>query len=181
VKNWRNLLVLNIGLLLLLGSFVVYGVRISQKFSLDRPLFEQFVFFLLMFLPGLTLLAIYGTMGYHSSDNPLGLIPKLILGLILITNAITMLNYLMVAPSAGVLSIAFWFYLAIAGFGLANFVFGLVVWNGRRWGMWALGISAFLLFILKFAGSVPIIPSIFELSTVVVLFFLIRSVWTEMD
>jgi hypothetical protein len=198
VKNWRNLLVLNIGLLLLLGSLIIFGLRISQtmipagstpeqiaqltkQFGLDRPLFEQYGFFLLLFLPALILLAIYGTVGFRRPDNPLGILPKLILALILVTNTLTALNYLLVAPSAQVFSTAFWFYLAIAGLGLTNFAFSLVVWNGLRWGMWSLGVSAFLMFILKFTGSVPIIPSIFELSTVVVLFFLIRTVWSEMD
>ncbi len=47
--------------------------------------------------------------------------------------------------------------------------------------MWAYGIAAFLMFVLKFAGSVPIIPSIIELSAVVVLIYLIRPLWSEME
>jgi hypothetical protein len=76
---------------------------------------------------------------------------------------------------------AFWTFLTVAVLGLANVAFVLVIWNGFRWGMWAYGISAFLLFILKFAGSVPIIPSIIELSAVIVLIYLLRPIWVEME
>jgi len=198
VNNWRNSLVLFLGLLLILGSLIVYGVRVAQtsipagstpqqieqltqQYGLDRPLFEQFGAFLWMFLPGITLLGIYGTIGICRPGNPHRILTKIVMALILLTNVITALNYLVVASTAEAFSAAFWTFLAVAGLGLANFAFCLVVWNGYRWGMWCLGISAFLMFILKFAGSVPIVPSLFELSSVVVLYFLIRPVWSDMD
>jgi hypothetical protein len=199
VKNWRNFLVLNVGLLLVLSSFIVYGARVAQtsipagstpqqieqltqQYGLDRPFIEQYDVFLLMFLPGFILLWIYGTIGISRPDNPIWILPKIILVLILFTNVITALNSLAIASKAEALSPpAFWLFLAVAALGLANFVFCLVVWNGYRWGMWCLGISTFLMFILKFSGSVPIVPSLFELSAVVVLYFLIRPVWSDMD
>ena len=192
MKNWRSYLILNLGLLFVLASFIIYGKQISQtiipagstpqQYGSDRLFIEQYGVFLLLFLPGLTLLGIYGTIGIHRSDNPIWILPKIIMVLILLTNVITALNSLAVASKAVVLSPpAFWLFLVVAALGLANFAFCLVIWNGYKWGMWAFAIAAFLMFILKFAGSVPIIPSLFELSTVVVLFILIRPVWPEMD
>jgi hypothetical protein len=192
MKHWRSYLILNLGLLFVLASFIVYGKQISQtvtpagstpqQYGSDRLFIEQYGVFLLLFLPGLTLLGIYGTIGMHRSDNPIGILPKTVLVLILFTNAITALNSLAVASKAIVLSPpAFWLFLVVAALGLANFAFCLVIWNGYKWGMWAFAIAAFLIFVLKFAGSVPIIPSLFELSAVVVLFILIRPVWSEMD
>jgi ABC-type dipeptide/oligopeptide/nickel transport system permease component len=163
------------------GSTPQQVEKFTQKYGLDRPLFEQFGTFLWMFLPGITLLGIYGTIGIRRPGNPHGILTKIVMALILLTNAITALNYLVVASTAEALSAAFWSFLAVAGLGLANFAFCLVVWNGYRWGMWSLGSAAFLMFILKFAGSVPIVPSLFELSAVVVLYFLIRPVWSDMD
>jgi hypothetical protein len=199
MKNWRSYLILNLGLLLVLASFIVYGIQISQtiipagstpqqieqltqQYGSDRAFIEQYGVFLLLFLPGLTLLGIYGTVGIRRPDNPIGIIPKIIMVLILFTNVITTLNSLAVASKAVVLSPpAFWMFLVVAALGIANFAFCLVIWNGFKWGMWSYGIAAFLMFILKFAGSVPIIPSLFELSAVVVLIYLLRPVWAEMD
>ena len=199
MKYWRSYLILDLGLLLALASFIVYGTQISQtvtpagstpqqieqltqQYGSDRVFIEQYGIFLLLFLPGLTLLGIYGTIGIHRSDNPIGILPKIVIVLILFTNVITALNSLAVASKAVVLSLpAFGLFLAVAALGLANFAFCLVIWTGYKWGMWAYAITAFLMFILKFAGSVPIIPSLFELSAVIVLFILIRPVWPEMD
>jgi hypothetical protein len=102
--------------------------------------------------------------------------------LVVLTNVVTTLNSLAVASKAIFLSpLAFWMFLAVAAIGLANFAFSLVIWNGFRWGMWAYGIAAFLMFTLKFAGSVPVIPSLIELSAVVVLIYLLRPIWAEME
>ena len=199
MNNWRRFLFLNLGLLLLLGSFIFYGIKISQTFipagstsqqiaqltqqyGSDRVFIDQYRVFLLLFLPGLTLLGIYGTIGIRRPDNPIGIVPKFVMVFILFTNIITSLNGLAVASKAIIISLpAFWMFLVVAMLGLANFAFCLVIWNGFKWGMWTYGISAFLMFILKFAGSVPIIPSLFELSAVVVLIYLIRPFWSEMD
>jgi len=199
MNNWRRYLILNLGLLLVLASFIIYGVQIShtiapagstpqqidqltQQYGSDRVFIEQYGVFLLLFVPGLVLLGIYGAIGVRQPENPIGIIPKIVMVLILLTNVITTLNSLAIASKAIVLSRpAFWLFLAVAALGLANFVFCLVIWNASRWGMWAFAITAFLMFVLKFGGSVPIIPSLFELSTVVVLYVLIRPIWSEMN
>jgi len=199
MNNRRRFIILYVGLLLVLGSFILYGIKIiqaappagstpqqidqfAQQYGTDQAFINQYGVFLLMFLPGLTLVGIYGAIGNQSPDNPVGIVPKAIIVLIILTSVLTTLNSLAVASKAIVLSpLAFWMFLVVAALGLANFAFVLVVWNGIRWGMWAYGITASLMFILKFAGSVPIIPSIIELSAVVVLIYLIRPLWIEMD
>ena len=199
MNNWRRYLILNLGLLLVLGSFILYGIKISQtvvpagstplqieqltqQYGSDRAFIDQYSGFLLLFLPGLTLLGIYGTIGIRRSDNPIGIVPKTVMVLIILSNVITTLNSLAVASKAIALSPpAFWMFLVVAALGMANFAFCLVIWNGFKWGMWSYGIAAFLMFTLKFAGSVPIIPSIIELSAVIVLIYLLRPLWAEMD
>jgi hypothetical protein len=199
MKKWRSYLVLVIGLLLLLTSFILYGIQVSQaspatgsavlsgdqlgqQYGTDRIFIEQYGVFLLLFLLGLTLVCIYGTIGIRRPDNPVGLVPQFIIVLVLLSNAVTTMNSLAVASKAIVLSLpAFWTFLAVAALGLANVAFVLVIWNGFRWGLWAYGVGAFLLFVLKFAGSVPIIPSIIELSAVIILIYLLRPIWSEMD
>ena len=199
MNNWRRYLILNLGLLLVLGSFILYGIQISrtvvpagstpqqidqltQQYGSDCVFTDQYGVFLLLFLPGLILLGIYGTIGIRRPDNPIGIVPQIVIALILITSVITTLNSLAVASKAIVLSPpAFWMFLVVAALGLANFAFCLVIWNGFKWGMWSYGSAAFLMFTLKFAGSVPIVPSIIELSAVVVLIYLLRPIWAEMD
>ncbi len=199
MKNRRRFIILYLGLLLVLGSFVLYGLQVvrsapppdstpqqldefARQYGTDQAFIDQYGVFLLMFLPGLTLIGIYGAIGVQSPDNPIGIVPKAIMLLVMLSSVITAMNSLAVASKAIILSPpAFWMFLAVAALGLTIFAFILVLWNGFRWAMWAYGFAAGLMFILKFAGSGPIIPSIIELSAVVVLIYLIRPVWWEMD
>ena len=181
LKNWRNFLVLALGLGLVLGSLLAYGIRIAQTIIPAGSTPEQLSLFLWLFLPGITLLGIYGTFGIRRlGGNPHGIVPKVVMVLILLASAITAVSYLLVASTAGVLSAAFWANIVTAILGLANFAFCLVIWNGYRWGVWCLGGSAFLMLVLKFAGG-AVLSSLFEFSAVVVLYFLIRTYWNDMD
>ena len=197
-KAFRSIL-LGVGLLLLISSLVLYGLQVyrsapplgstpqqidqlAQQYGTDQAFIQEYTLFLSLFVLGLAFLFVYGAVAVNRPDNPIGIVPKVVIVLIVLTNIITSLNGLAVASKAIVVSPpAFWVFLVVAALGLANFAFVLVVWNGIRWGMWAYGIAAFLMFVLKFAGSVPIIPSIIELSAVVVLIYLVRPLWNEMD
>jgi len=199
VKNWRNYIVLIIGILLVLVSFVIYGLRVSetiipagstlqqtqhliQEYGLNKPVIEQYGWFLFTFLPGLTLLGIYGTIGLSRRDFQQWGLTKFVVVVMLITETVTMLNYLIMAHASITESpAAFWVALLDAALALANFAFLLVVWNGYKWGVWAFGITTFVLCTLKFVGKVPIFPVLFELSSVVILIYLIRSAWPEME
>jgi ABC-type dipeptide/oligopeptide/nickel transport system permease component len=199
VKNWRNYLVLTSGIVLVLLSFILYGGRVSRttipagstpqqieeltrKYSLDRPLIEQYGWFLFTFLPGLTLLGIYGTMGLPRRKFSHWILVKLFIILMLITNTVTMLNFLITAQaSLQDARPAFWVALVVAALALANFAFLLIIWNGHRWSVWAFGFASFILCTLKFAGQVPIFSVLFELSSVVILIYLLRSSWPEMN
>ena len=199
MKNWQNYLVLGVGIVLVLVALVFYGIRISetiipagstpkqvenltQKFGLDRPVIEQYELFLITFLPGLTLLGIYATIGLRRRGFQQGILPKAFIVLMLITNTTTMLNYLVTAHASLQEALpAFWFALVDAGLALINFIFLLVVWNGYKWGFWAFGVTSFVLCTLKFVGHLPIFPVLFEFSAVIILFYLIRSSWPEME
>ena len=199
MKNWRNFLVLAVGILLILVSFVIYGVRVSETsipagsspqqieqlthlYGLDRPLIEQYSAFLFTFLPGLTLLGIYGTVGLRREDFQHWILVKIFIVLMLITNTVTILNSLVTAHASMQEALpAFWLNLLVAGLALANFGFLLVIWNGFKRGAWAFGITSFVLCTLKFVGHVPIFPVLFEFSSVLILIYLLRSSWAEME
>ena len=199
MKNWPKQLVLAIGILLVLVSLTIYAVRviktflpagsspqqvqhITQVYGLDRPIIEQYGLFLFTFLPGLTLLAIYGTVGQKNRDFQPWILVKLLIVVMLITNTITMLNFFVTAHASLQDSLsAFWTALVVACLALANFAFLLVVWNGYKWGVWAFAITSFVLCTLKFVGLTPIFPVLFEFSAVIILFYLLRSSWSEME
>jgi len=198
VRNWRNYLVLSLGILLILVSFVIYGLlvfrtripagstpqqieQLTQIYGLDRPVIVQYQWFLFTFLPGLTLLGIYGTIGLHRQGFQHWFLIKVFIILMLITNTVTMLNLLVTAHTSMQEALpAFWLALAVAVLALANFGFLLVIWNGLKKGVWAFGILSFMLCTLKFVGQVPILPLLFELSAVIILIYLLRSSWPEM-
>jgi len=199
MKKWLRDLILFAGLILMIGSFILYGLQVyrnapplgstplqidqfAQQYGSDTAFIDQYGLFLLLFLPGLILLCVYGAFGISRPDNPIWFLPKIVMVLVILSSVVTCLNSLGVASKAVVVSpAAFWMFLAVAALGLTNIAFVLVTWNGFKWSMWAYGTSAFLMFVLKFAGSVPIIPSILEVSAVVVLIYLLRPVWGEMD
>jgi ABC-type dipeptide/oligopeptide/nickel transport system permease component len=199
MKNWRKHLVLMIGIMLVLISLVIYVIRITETFlpagstpqqiqqmtqayGLDRPVIEQYGWFLFTFLPGLTLLGIYATLGIKRPDFQQGLLAKILIIIMLITNTVTMLNFVVTAHASLQDSLAaFWTALVVAFLALANFAFLLVVWNGYKWGLWAYGVSSFVLCTLKFVGLTPIFPVLFEFSAVLILFYLIRFSWDEME
>ena len=199
MRNWRNYLVLGIGILLVLVSLVIYALRISEtmlpagstpqeiqrltsEYGLDRPIFEQYGWFLFTFLPGLTLLAIYATLGQKGRDFQQNILAKILIVVMLVTNTVTMLNFFVTAHGSLQDSLAaFVTALVVAGLALANFAFLLVVWNGYKWGVWAFGINSFVLCTLKFVGLTPIFPVLFEFSAIIILVYLIRSSWNEMD
>ena len=199
MKNWRNYLVLVTGIVFVLVSFIIYGLRVletaipegstpqqveqlTRQYGLDRPVIEQYKWFLFTFLPGLTLLGIYGTIGLGKRDFQHWILVKVFIVLMLITNTVTILNFLVTAhASAQEDLLAFWAALLVAVLALANFVFLLVIWNGYRWSVWAFGIASFVLCTLKFVGHVPIFPVLFELSSVIILIYLLRYSWSEME
>ncbi len=137
---------------------------------------EQYEWFLFTFLPGLTLLGIYGTFGLGKRDFQHWILVKIFIVLMLVTNTITILNFLVTAHvSVQDTPLAFWAALVVAALALANFAFLLVIWNGYRWSVWAFGITSFVLCTLKFVGQVPIFPVLFEFSSVIILIYLLRS------
>ena len=198
MKNWRNFLVLGIGIGLVLASFVIYGLRVwetilpsgstpqqiaqlTRQYGLDRPIIAQYEWFLFTFLPGLTLLGIYATFGLGRRDFQHWILVKVFIVLMLITNTVTILNFLITAhASVQDTPLAFWAALVVAALALANYAFLLVIWNGLRWSVWAFGIASFVLCTLKFVGQVPIFPVLFELSSVIILIYLLRYSWSAM-
>ena len=199
MTNWRKYLVLDLAILLVLISLGIYVLRIlqtflpagstpaqiqqvTQQYGLNRPIIEQYGWFLFTFLPGLTLLGIYATVGQPRRDFQPGILVKILVVIMLVTNTVTMLNFFVTAHASMQDSLpAFGTALVVACLALANFVFLLVVWNGFKWAVWAYGFSSFVVCTLKFVGLTPIFPVLFEFSAVIILFYLLRTSWETME
>ncbi len=132
MKNKRRFIILGLGLLLMVSALALYGFQVvrsapplgstpeqidqlAQQYGTDQAFIQDYGIFLILFILGLTLLFIYGVIGINDPDNPIGLVPKVIIVLIILTNVITALNSLAVASKAIVVSPpAFWVFLAVA-------------------------------------------------------------------
>lgn len=197
MKFWPRTLLLYFSLALLLAGLIFYGVLVSrtiippgstpgqiarqiQKYGLDRPVPQLYAPFLFTFLPGLALLGLYVTVGLRQKDFHHWIVTRVVIIFLLITSVINIWTFFVTAQASLQDALpAFWLSLAVALLALGNFIFLLLVWNGRRWGMWAYGISTFVMDTLKFVGHIPIFPILFELFSVVILIVLLRPVWNE--
>jgi hypothetical protein len=184
MKIRRNIIILSLGILLVLAGVIFYIVRISQSTPpvKSTPIATYYGPFLFLFLPGLTILIIYGMVGIGKPSPYQTILVKVFLILILLGNIITAVNYLLVSvPYSQLLSIDFYLKTILIALSLANILFSLVVWNGYKWGFWGFVVSSFFAFVLNFIGGVPIVPIIFGASEPVVLYFLIRPAWSDLE
>jgi hypothetical protein len=178
---FRKPLVLIIGIALVLASFAVFALGISGTIPV-----VQKGWFLGTSLPGLALIGLYATVGVPGPDfqkrSFIWILVKILIVIMLLTNVITMFNSLSTAQlelseslGASIMS------LVDVGLALAGFAFLLVVWHGRRWSVWAYGVTSFVLCTMKFVGHLPVFPILFEFSFVIVLFYLLGSSWGKME
>ncbi len=184
MKIWRNIIILTVGIILVLASLIIYSIQVSRSIVLAStiPPAVQFRTFLMLFLSGLTVLIIYGMMGVPRPDPFHTILVKVFLILIILGNVVTALNYLLLSiPYSQLFSIDFYLKLVFVILALAIILFSLVIWNGFKWGFWGLVVASFFVFILNIIGGVPIIPSIFGASEPVILYFLIRPAWSDLD
>jgi hypothetical protein len=199
--NWSKILLL-VALLLLVASLAVYVARAVQmialerdwpsyndqmqqeavdRFGLDRPLASQHGAFMLLFISALLVGAAYGMYGRPEPAVHHSPLVKIILILSLVTNAITALRVLLLAPTPLLWVAPWWFIVGLALFGLMGFVFSLAVWKGRKWGMYGLVVSMGLAALFEFLGGMPWLDVLFGFSLVVVLWFFLRPVWWQME
>ncbi|MEZ0395062.1 MAG: hypothetical protein ABWK53_01320 [Anaerolineales bacterium] len=199
--NWRKVLFWS-AVLLLLGSFMAYGLRINRMillardwpsyseaaksqaidlFGLDRPLAVQHGVFLVLFVAGILLAAAYGMYGLSRPAVQHSLPVKTILVLSLLTNVLTALRALLLAPTPVFWVAPWWYILGLATLGLAGFIFSLAIWQGRKWGMYGLVCSMGLAAVFEFLGGTPWLNVLFTFSLVIVLWLFLRPVWWQME
>ncbi len=199
--NWRKIM-LWIAVLLLLASFVAYGLRAAQMavlardwssysdamkrqaielLGLDRPLAVQQGTFLVLFVAAVLVGAAYGMYGLSRPVVQHSLPVKTILVLSLITNVVTTLRALLLAPTPVFWLAPWWFIIGLAVLGLAGFVFSLAIWQGRKWGMYGLVCSMGLAALFDFLGGMPWLNVLFTFSLVIVLWLFLRPVWWQME
>lgn len=199
MKKWHRVLILSLGVLLLAASFAVYAVRVSntvilpeatpeeveqltRQYGLDRPMAAQYSGFLAFFLPGVAVLGVYGLLGLRRPDSPQSVFLRAFLALMMLASLVAAINYLFLAPQTVVpYSLGFWLTLVLAGLYLAVFCCCLIIWNEYRWGVRGFLIASFFIFTLNLLGGVDLLSTFFWLSSAVVLFFIIRPVWTYME
>lgn len=200
--NWRKILLLA-SILLVAAAFVAYGLRAAQMtvlardwpsysdalkrqaidlWDLDRPLAVQYWAFLLLFLPGVLLGIAYGLYGLPRGPVQHSPMTKILLVLALITNVITVLSNLLLAPSPALEDMTpWWFLVSMAVLGLVGCVFSLAIWNGRKWGLYGLALSMGLAAIFNLLGGMPWLNALFGFSLVIVLWYFLRPVWWQME
>lgn len=199
MKN-RYKLIFILGLVLILASFIAYGVqaskyyfpagtsdeeilRLTQERGLNESMAVQYGVFLGLFLPGVILLGIYGIGGLPKPVFEHTLMTKAFMILMLITNILICIIYLLRAPAAtNVLMASWWLVMILPILGLANFLFVLAVWNGRKWGIYGFSAATLVTFILNIiVGGMPFFTALFLFSTAVVLIWLIWPVVWQMN
>ena len=197
-KYWRTGLLL-VGILLVLASFTAYGLRVAQtvmpagaseaeieqlrhEYGLEGPVALQYAAFSFLFLPGLIVVAVWGTLVARRPDPIEMPYARVFLALVMVANGITAFNYLLQAPplDAGY-PLHFWLNMLLIGLVLAGFAFALVIWHGTKWGVWAYGISACLVFVMSFIGGIPLATTCLGPLGLIILYVLIRPVWVYMD
>lgn len=200
--NWRKILLL-VSVLLLGMAFVAYGLRAAQmtvlardwpsyndamkrqaveRFGLDRPLAVQYGAFLLLFLPGILLGIAYGLYGLPRGAVRHSPMTKTLLILALITNIVTVLSNLLLAPSPVLENSApWWFLISMAVFGLGGCLFSLAIWNGRKWGLYGLALSMGLVAVFNLLGGMPWLNALFGFSLVILVWYFLRPVWWQME
>jgi hypothetical protein len=198
LKHWLKTLVLVLGILLVLGSFAAYGWRVSQtiipagstpeqidqleqQYGLVGPLALQYPLFTYLFLPGMTILALYGMLAVRRQESVHSIYTKIFLVLLLISSLITAFNYLLQAPPIELdYPLDFWLNIVLIGLVLASFVFTLAIWNEYKWGVWAYGVVTCMIFILSFIGGIPISVVCLGPLGLIVLYVLVKPAWIYM-
>jgi len=102
----------------------------------------------------------------------------------LIGNALTALNFLCSLTGSrtaySVLNHPEWAIPPLGFLGIVNFVCLIAIWKWKRWGMYGFAASAAVTFIIN-AISLSIFLALFALIGVVLIGFLVRPVWNQMD
>ncbi|MBN2388967.1 MAG: hypothetical protein JXB85_18270 [Anaerolineales bacterium] len=153
-----------------------------QEYGLEGSLAAQQGLFLALFSPALALVTVYGLSGLSMAPVRHSPTTQLILALALVTN----LSTILISPLRGphpLLEGYFpqWFALSMAVLGLAGYICSLLVWNGRKWGLYGLVISMGLVAGLNLVGGVPLVNALFGFTLVIILWVFLRPVWWQMN
>lgn len=198
MQTQKKPILLILGIFLFLASLVAYGYRVywnilptgaspeeikllTEKYGLDNPLAVQYSLFLVLYIIGLILLGAYGTLG-RKPDVEHGTITKFFLVLMMVANALLGLLYMLLAPRMTVVgSGEWWLTMGLPVLGLCNFFFAIAIWNGRRWAVWGFLVATLFIFVLNLLGGLPLLSSLFGVSTAFILLWLIWPNLWKMD
>ena len=156
MKNWK-LVILILGILLIIAAFAVYVARIvscyppenvysqfspeqAQGFreacQLDYPIFTQFGYFLLLFVPGIISFSTYWLITRPQVKNRRAGQLRGFLLLLMFDSLLVMFFGLLNYPAPGVANgPAAWAVEAIAALGFLCYVAALALWHWKRWGL----------------------------------------------
>lgn len=201
----RRSIILAVGATLVLLSGVVYVVMAVQQIGandlslsfeemeqrrmalgMDRPLFEQFMPFIVPFLLGAGLISLFfmtrmkGTL--EEEESRLGRMLSLYLILLLTIHLLLVVIYLVGAPQliSAFPGMPAWAIYAAITTGLVNGVGILAVWNWRRWGLYLLIMAAVGMLVVNLNAEMPLFFAWGGLVAVILLVVLLRPVWGKM-
>lgn len=102
--------------------------------------------------------------------------------LMLILNPLTGLYYLFAGSTVrqSLPSMPGWVIPVLGLFALANFVFALGTWNWKKWGVYGFAASSLVIFVVNVI-AIGFVPALLGLVGLVILAFLVRPVWNQME
>ena len=197
MKKWMILLPI-LGITLLLVAFFIYTVRVGncyamstsgmsqqaisqlrQDCNLDSPKVVQFSGFLVLFIPAILMITVYGLLRPSRAEiqrsGPLAVFLILTLFEILFFLTLVLLSY--PEPNNGSPSIIWVFTL----FGVATYIGILGIWQWKRWGLWVVQGVAALITIYSGAGGITLIPAIVSIFNAFYLTMILRPLRNRMD
>jgi hypothetical protein len=102
--------------------------------------------------------------------------------LMLIGNPLAGLYYLLAGSTVrqSLPTLPEWAIPVLGLLALANFVFAIAIWKWKRWGVYGFVGSSLVAFLVNLIG-IGILVALFGLVGVVILAFLLRPIWHQMD
>jgi hypothetical protein len=201
MKNWKTILLIG-GILLLVASFAAYTYRISgcyppasiwvqftpeqisgmkQTCEFDSPVFVQFKYFLLLFVPGMVLFSAYWLITRPTVKiRRIGMLNTFII-LIMFDSLLVMFYGLLGYPFPGnARAPAAWVVEVIAFLGFLCYLSTLALWHWKRWGLMLFQGASVALAVFLLLGGQSLILAAVIIAGVLGLSLLLRPVRNKM-
>jgi len=197
MKNWK-IIVLIAGILLIVASLAVYAARIAscyppeniwaqytpeyisgmmQTCKFDSSILVQFIYFLLLFVPGIILFTSYWLISRPAVKSRRGGMLGAFIILIMFDSLLVMAYGLLGYPEPGYANApAAWVVEAIAVLGFLCYISTLALWHWKRWGVMLFQGASVALAVFILLGGHSLILAAIIIAGVLGLSLLLRPV-----